>query len=88
MIAAAWLGVRHAASGWYDRRTRRVRDLSCGDARVWLELEIRHVDCRGCGKVKREQLEFLADNAFYTKRFAHYVGRRVARGGRSRGALG
>ena len=63
-------------SGWYDRKTRRVRDLSCGDARVWLELEIRRIDCRGCGKVKRERLEFLADNPFYTKRFAHYVGRR------------
>ncbi len=28
------------------------------------------------GKVKRERLEFLADNPFYTKRFAYYVGRR------------
>jgi transposase len=63
-------------SGWYDRKTRRVRDLSCGDARVLLELEIRRIDCRGCGKVKRERLEFLADKPFYTKRFAHYVGRR------------
>jgi transposase len=63
-------------SGWYDRKTRRVRDLSCGDARVFLELEIRRLACRGCGKVKREQLAFLADNPFYTKRFAHYVGRR------------
>ena len=26
--------------------------------------------------MKREPLEFLADNPFYTKRFAHYVGRR------------
>ena len=26
--------------------------------------------------MKRERLEFLADNPFYTKRFAHYVGRR------------
>jgi transposase len=26
--------------------------------------------------VKRERLDFLADNPFYTKRFAHYVGRR------------
>jgi transposase len=26
--------------------------------------------------VKRERLEFLADNPFYTKRFAYYVGRR------------
>ena len=32
--------------------------------------------CRSCGKVKREGVEFLADNPFYTKRFAYYVGRR------------
>ena len=62
--------------GWYDRRTRQVRDLSCGDTRIYLEIEVRRVLCRGCGKVKRERLDFLADNPFYTKRFAHYVGRR------------
>ena len=62
--------------GWYDRRTRQVRDLSCGDLRIYLEFEVRRVQCRRCGKVKRERLEFLADNPFYTKRFAHYVGRR------------
>jgi transposase len=62
--------------GWYDRRTRRVRDLACGDTRVYLELEVRRLQCRSCGKVKRERLEFLSDNPFYTKRFAHYVGRR------------
>ena len=62
--------------GWYDRKLRRVRDLSCGDTRVYLELEVRRLDCRGCGKVKREQLDFLADNPLYTKRFAYYVGRR------------
>ena len=54
--------------GWYDRKVRRVRDLSCGDTRIFLELEVRRVDCRNCGKVKRERLEFLADNPFYTKR--------------------
>lgn len=32
--------------------------------------------CHGCGKVKREKLEFLADNPLYTKRFAYHVGRR------------
>src|SRR5262249_25551228 len=31
---------------------------------------------RPCGKVKREQLEFLADNTHFTKRFAYFVGRR------------
>jgi transposase len=62
--------------GWYDRQRRRVRDLACGDRRIYLDLEVRRVACRRCGKVKQERLEFLADNPFYTKRFAFYVGRR------------
>jgi len=62
--------------GWYDRKVRRVRDLSCGDTRIFLELEVRRIACRRCGKVKRERLDFLADNPLYTKRFAHYVGGR------------
>jgi len=62
--------------GWYDRRIRRVRDLPCGDTRIFLEIEVRRVRCRSCGKVKRERLDFLADNPLYTKRFAHYVGQR------------
>ena len=61
---------------WYDRTTRRVRDLSSGNTRVYLEFEVRRVLCRCCGKVKRERLDFLADNPFYTKRFAWFVGRR------------
>ena len=62
--------------GWYDRKLRRVRDLSCGDTRIFLELEVRRLHCRHCGKVKRERLDFLADNPLYTQRFAYYVGRR------------
>src|SRR6266852_3560778 len=62
--------------GWYDRKVRRVRDLSCGDTRIFLELEVRRIACRRCGKVKRERLDFLADNPLYTKRFAYFVGRR------------
>ena len=54
--------------GWYDRKVRRVRDLSCGDTRIFLELEVRRIDCCRCGKVKRERLDFLADNPLYTKR--------------------
>ncbi len=55
---------------------RRIRDLSCGDRRVYLEVEIRRVACLDCGTVKQEKLSFLADNPFYSKRFAFYVGRR------------
>ena len=63
-------------SGWYDRVTRRVRDLGSGDTRIYLEIEVRRVRCRTCNAVKREKLDFLANNPFYTKRFAWFVGRR------------
>ena len=53
-----------------------VRDLPCGDRHIYLELEVRRVACGRCGKVKRERLTWLADNPFYTKRFAFFVGRR------------
>jgi transposase len=53
-----------------------VRDLSCGEHDLYLELAVRRVACRSCGKVKRERLTWLAENPFYTKRFAFLVGRR------------
>ena len=62
--------------GWYDRTTRRVRDLSSGNMRIYLEFEVRRLCCPCNGQVKREQLDFLADNPFYTQRFAWHVGRR------------
>ena len=55
---------------------RRIRDLSCGDARIYLEVEVRRVQCKRCRKVKQEKLTWLADNPFYTKRFSYYVGRK------------
>jgi len=63
-------------SGWYDRTQRRVRDLPCAEYRIVLQLEVRRVACPLRGAVKRERLEFLADNLHFTKRFAFYVGRR------------
>ena len=39
-------------------------------------MEVRRVECKSCGKVKQERLDWLADNPFYTKRFACFVGRR------------
>ena len=67
-------GQSHRA--FYDHKLRRIRDLSCGDTRVFLEVEVRRVDCQRCGAVKQEKLPWLADNPFYTRRFAFYVGRR------------
>lgn len=61
---------------YYDKKVRKIRDLSCGDARIYLGVELRRVDCRRCGKVKQEKLDWIAANPFYTKRFAYYVGRK------------
>ena len=54
--------------------------MSCADHRIYLDLEVRRVDCRQCGAVKRERLDFLVENALHTKRFALYVGRRCRSG--------
>ena len=43
--------------------------------RIYLEFERRRVDCRRCGGVKGERLDWLAANPHYTKRFALYVGK-------------
>jgi transposase len=61
---------------FYDKKIRRIRDLPCGGKRIYLEVEIRRVRCRECGKVRRERLEWLAENPSYTKRFAFFIGRR------------
>jgi transposase len=66
-------GTRHRS--WYDQRIRRVRDLPCGELRIFLEVAVRRVACRICGRVRQERLDWLAANPHYTKRFALYVGK-------------
>jgi transposase len=66
-------------AGWYARPRRRVRDLSWGAPRIYLEFEGRRVSCRPCAAVKRERLSWLADSTLYTQRFASNVGRRCHR---------
>lgn len=53
-----------------------MRDLSAGNKRVYLELEVRRLHCLRCQKVRQETLKFLAENPFYTKRFGFYIGKR------------
>lgn len=52
-----------------------MRDLPCGDLRIYLDLEVRRLRCRRCNRVKQERLDWLAANPHYTKRFALYVGK-------------
>lgn len=61
---------------WYDRKIKRVRDLSCGDTRVYLAVEVRRIQCKQCGGVKSERLDWMVHRRMYTKRFAYYVRQR------------
>ena len=53
-----------------------MRDLPCGGTRIYLELDVRRVDCRSCKGVKLERLEWLAEHRSFTKRFAFHIGQR------------
>jgi len=55
---------------FYDRKTRLARDLSSGDRRIYLEYELRRVECGAC-VVKQERLDFLASNAKFTVSIRH-----------------
>lgn len=61
---------------FYDRRKAHIRDLQCGGRRIYLDVEIRRVDCRRCGKVKTERLPWLAATGLHTRRLMIEVGRR------------
>jgi len=50
-----------------------VRDLSCGEREVYLDLQMRRVKCKTCG-VKNETLDWLSDNTKFTLRFAMQIG--------------
>lgn len=43
---------------------------------MYVEVEIRRVNCTWCGTVKTEDIPWLAGNSFYTKRLMFHIGRR------------
>ena len=67
-VACRWVGTTAKSAGSAICRA--------GIRGYFWNWKVRRVECRRCGKVKRERLDFLADNPLYTKRFAYYVGRR------------
>ena len=64
--------------GWkgraiYDRSVRRWRHLDLGAARLFLEAEIRRLDCRGCGRVRTEDVPWARPRARHTRDFEDVV---------------
>jgi transposase len=51
-------GGRSVRCGWkgrgiYDRRVRRWRHLDLGGTKLWLEADVRRLECRRCDRVRR-----------------------------------
>jgi len=51
----------------YDRSVRRWRHLDLGAARCWLEAEIRRIDCRGCRRVRTEEVPWARPGARHSR---------------------
>lgn len=67
--------------GWPSSRPRRLWEAYtfpgfCPEPTARGVFGDRRLYSRPCGSVKREGLEWLAKNPFYTRRFATYFGRR------------
>ena len=64
----------HELLTYYDAKPRTVRDLSYGIYQVaWLSFDQCRVDCRRCGKISTEQLDWIEPFVKYTKRLAAAV---------------
>jgi transposase len=64
--------------GWstrsrYDCSRRRWRHLDAGGCRLWLEAEIRRLDCRRCGKVVTEEVPSARPRAWHSRDFEDVV---------------
>jgi transposase len=51
----------------YDRSVRRWRHLDLAGSKLWLEAEIRRVDCRACGRVRTEVVPWARPGARHTR---------------------
>lgn len=64
--------------GWstaarYDTARRRWRHLDAGVCRIWLEGEIRRLDCRRCRRVRTEEVAWARPGARHTRDFEDMV---------------
>lgn len=64
--------------GWrtwavHDRSLRRWRHLDLGASRLWLEAEIRRLNCRRCGRVRTEEVPWARPGARHTRDFQDVV---------------
>ena len=58
----------------YDSSRRRWRHLDFGACKVWLQADVHRVCCRGCGRVRTEQVPWARPGARHSSDFEDVVG--------------
>ncbi len=58
----------------YDGSRRRWRHLDFGACRVFVVADVFRINCRGCGRVRTEQVPWARPNARHTRDFDDVVG--------------
>ena len=53
--------------GSYDRRVRRWRHLDLAGTKLWLEAEVRRLECRRCGRVRTEDVPWARPGARHSR---------------------
>jgi transposase len=64
----------HKTWARYDRSRRRWRHLDFGATRVFVEADVYRLDCRGCHRVRTEQVSWARPGARHTRDFEDVVG--------------
>ncbi|MFD0579327.1 helix-turn-helix domain-containing protein [Dactylosporangium darangshiense] len=59
----------HVGRASYDRSQRSWRHLDLGRFKVVVRAQVRRVDCRGCGRVRTEQVPWARPGARHTRDF-------------------
>jgi transposase len=60
-------------SARYDSSRRRWRHLDLGRQKLWLEADIARIDCRGCGRVRTEDVPWARPGARHTHDLEHLI---------------
>ena len=63
----------HTSAARYDGSRRRWRHLDLGACRLWLEADVRRVDCRRCGRVRTEEVPWARPGARHSRDFEDVV---------------
>lgn len=58
----------------YDKSSRRWRHLDLAASKCWIQADIRRIDCKGCGKVRTEEVPWARPNARHTRDFEDTIG--------------